>query len=197
MRTIRALRNFITILAEYVFEMEKRSLSDVNVSTGTNLADIQMLASDTVFIQNLSSDDWQALLEAALPEIQELIDGDDEFPDMEARELVDGLSDSDQGDTDDRLIRHRINQAATQLRVLMYEGVHITPSDVVDRLKRHSNIGSGPYEGYWNDFVQEHSDEIMLELITDLESEIERVEDMLESKNNSTGHGREEEEKER
>jgi len=197
MRAIQALRNFITILAEFIFETEKGFLEGDAHSIGTGVTGIQEMAGDAQLTREISLDDWNALIEAALPEIQQLIDSDDEFPDMEARELVDGLSDSDQYDVDDRLIRHRINQAATQLRVLMYEGVYITPSNVVDRLKRHSNIGSGPYDRYWNDFVREHSDEIMLELITNLKTEVERVKEMLESKDNSTGPDREEAEKER
>jgi len=174
-RTIQEIRNFISVLAEFVLKTEKRFLDD-DTSIGAGFAGSQELAGDLGLIREMSADDWRALLEGALHEIQRLIDGDDKLPDVDVREVIASLSSSNQAGTADRLIEHRINQAATQLRALMYEGVHTTPSNVVDRLKRHSNIGSGPYEGYWEDFVQEHSDEIMLELIADLETEVENDE---------------------
>jgi len=165
---------------------------EMNFAEGTGIYSLQDCAADRGLLAELSEDDWRALLEAALPEIQELIDGDDEFPDMKARELVDGLSDSDQDDTGDQLIKHRIKQAANQLRNLKDEVEQTTPQKVAERLSDHPNVGSGPYEGYWVDFIQEYSNEIILELITDLETEIEYVEDMLETSTATSNSEREE-----
>ena len=184
-RTIRALSNFITILADFVFyDMEADTELDLGFADGVGVRGLQERAADTGLLREISEDDWRALVEAALPEIQDQLDENEEAPDgADVRDLITGFSgsDLDSDDTGDRLIRHRIKQAAHQLRNLKDKVEQTTPQNVAERLNDHPNVGSGPYEGYWVDFVQEHSDEIMLELITDLVTEVEQVEDMLES----------------
>jgi len=184
-RTIRALSNFITILADFVFyDMEADPELDLGFADGVGVRGLQERAADTGLLREISEDDWRALVEAALPEIQDQLDENEEAPDgADVRDLITGFSgsDLDSDDTGDRLIKHRVKQAAHQLRNLKDKVEQTTPQNVAERLNDHPNVGSGPYEGYWVDFVQEHSDEIMLELITDLEIEIEYVEDMLES----------------
>jgi hypothetical protein len=179
--TIEALRNLIDRIAELIFEDVKNYVvNDLSACRQKpNTVRLRKIAKETALLNDLSVSDWEALLAAALPQVKERIDEDDVIISAQAQGLIDGLPEEEPESSSDKLIQHRVNQAATELQRLVRKGEQTTLENVADALSDRHNVGSGPYQGFWHDFVREHRDQIKDRFIFKLVEIQENVEEMF------------------
>jgi hypothetical protein len=185
LRTIAALRSLISAIAEFLPQDLRRYADSDLTANSIEAEELQLRATEKGLLYQLPEKDWKTLLEAAFPETQEIIKEDEEFPDVKARELIDGLSEREPETADDQLIQHRVNQAANELQRLVRKGEQTTLENVANALSDRHNVGSGPYQGFWHDFVREHRDQIKHRFTFKLVEVQKNVEEMFSADTDS------------
>lgn len=178
--TIEALRNLIDRIAELIFEDVRNYVrNDLSAyRRKPNTVRLREIARETALLDDLSKGDWEALLAAALPQVKEQIDEDDEITSAQTRHLIDGLPEEEPKNVDERYIQHIIQTAAELLKLMMNsDEVSVTSEKLAAKLE--FRFGEVPIPNHWKEFVREHRDEIMLQLMQNVSKDLEFVRSKL------------------
>lgn len=178
--TIEALRNLIDRIAELIFEDVRNYVrNDLSAyRRKPNTVRLREIARETALLDDLSKGDWEALLAAALPQVKEQIDEDDEITSAQTRHLIDGLPEEEPKNVDERYIQHIIQTAAELLKLMMNsDEVSVTSEKLAAKLE--FRFGEVPIPNHWKEFVREHRDEIMLQLMQNVSKDLECVRSKL------------------